>query len=277
MIIECPSCAAKFTVPDGAIPQAGRTVKCAKCQNTWHFTPPSDDTAADNVEDSVTESSVAPAEGEESVDEKMAQIRDILNQTPQSDEPDDLDDGDEPEAPTQAATDDAATEEPAFSAPPPAVRKESGERMTGGLKYNLPTPGWLGFVAFVCLLIGFGGLAKADIVEMWEPAAKFYDIINLPVPVVGEGLAFVEVEAKEVVSGNKSELSVTGKIKNTTDTVLDIPLIQAELVVDGAPAMWTFVSSLPRLLPGESTTFKTQYPDKFHADSHLAIRFTKLD
>ncbi len=36
MILVCPSCDAKFKVPDGAIPPGGRTVRCAKCKNSWH-------------------------------------------------------------------------------------------------------------------------------------------------------------------------------------------------------------------------------------------------
>ncbi|PCI60115.1 MAG: hypothetical protein COB37_09695 [Kordiimonadales bacterium] len=36
MILVCPSCDAKFKIPDGAIPAEGRTVRCAKCKNSWH-------------------------------------------------------------------------------------------------------------------------------------------------------------------------------------------------------------------------------------------------
>jgi len=39
MILVCPSCDAKFKVPDGAIPAGGRTVRCAKCKNSWHAAP----------------------------------------------------------------------------------------------------------------------------------------------------------------------------------------------------------------------------------------------
>lgn len=38
MILVCPSCDSKFNVPDGAIPPAGRKVRCAKCQHSWHAT-----------------------------------------------------------------------------------------------------------------------------------------------------------------------------------------------------------------------------------------------
>jgi len=39
MILVCPSCDANFKIPDGAIPVAGRTVRCAKCKNSWHAAP----------------------------------------------------------------------------------------------------------------------------------------------------------------------------------------------------------------------------------------------
>lgn len=39
MILVCPSCEAKFNVPDGAIPPEGRTVRCAKCKHSWKAFP----------------------------------------------------------------------------------------------------------------------------------------------------------------------------------------------------------------------------------------------
>lgn len=39
MILECPNCNAKFTVPDNAIGAEGKQVRCGKCKNLWLAKP----------------------------------------------------------------------------------------------------------------------------------------------------------------------------------------------------------------------------------------------
>lgn len=40
MILECPSCTARFLVADSMIPNAGRTVRCGKCSHEWFVNHP---------------------------------------------------------------------------------------------------------------------------------------------------------------------------------------------------------------------------------------------
>lgn len=39
MILTCPSCGTRYVVKDGAIPDGGRTVRCAQCKHSWHQEP----------------------------------------------------------------------------------------------------------------------------------------------------------------------------------------------------------------------------------------------
>ena len=39
MRIACPNCSAHFDVPDDAIPEEGRKLRCSQCQHKWHQSP----------------------------------------------------------------------------------------------------------------------------------------------------------------------------------------------------------------------------------------------
>jgi predicted Zn finger-like uncharacterized protein len=45
MILTCPSCGTRYVVKDGAIPPAGRTVRCAQCKHSWHQEPEASEAA----------------------------------------------------------------------------------------------------------------------------------------------------------------------------------------------------------------------------------------
>ena len=58
MIIACPACGTRYAVPDAAIGNEGRTVRCAKCKHSWFQDPPQ------SVEDAAAATAPSPAPAE---------------------------------------------------------------------------------------------------------------------------------------------------------------------------------------------------------------------
>src|SRR5688572_20943311 len=65
MMIECPACATRYTVSETAIPDGGRTVRCAKCGESWFQPRPEPETEAPDAQpapDDTAETDAAPAQ-----------------------------------------------------------------------------------------------------------------------------------------------------------------------------------------------------------------------
>ena len=69
MILTCPACDTKYVVKDGAIPPAGRQVRCAACKNAWHQDPEPADVGEDAA---FTPPPTMPASVDQAVSEEIS-------------------------------------------------------------------------------------------------------------------------------------------------------------------------------------------------------------
>lgn len=279
MLVQCPSCAAKYVLSPAQLGAEGRTVRCAKCSHQWHQSPDVDPLSPTEINELLTPS----ADDEMGKDSPAGIIAAAAAGLGTEDiKP-------EPEAKPipafmQADPGLAAEVKAAESAPiqiqeeaAPAPRQFHAPAIAPK-RYQRPSAtSWVGFFAFIFLLVGFGGLARSDIVNMWEPSARFYQAVGLPVEVLGQGLEFREVKAEHRLDNGQSVLVVEGQVVNTSTQARDVPALKGIIKTNAQEDVqaWTFAASNNRLLPGDSTLFKTQVTNPKDGGEALSITFTK--
>src|SRR5690348_2255940 len=64
MILTCPNCGTQYVVKDGAIPPAGRQVRCASCKHSWHQDPEALEVAPEESESAAAATDRPPIEGQ---------------------------------------------------------------------------------------------------------------------------------------------------------------------------------------------------------------------
>ena len=145
MILTCPSCATSYFAPDGAIPPAGRKVRCQSCSHVWHGMP------SDEPLELTTESAPLPSPAPE----------------PKSFE----------EAPSVSPETPAPELPKAFRA-----RAEQQRRLRRAATHGAV---WAGLASLFVGLIGAGWLFRVEVVELYPRAAAAYAMVGSPVNAVG--------------------------------------------------------------------------------------------
>lgn len=207
MIITCPECSKKYSVKTEAIGPKGRTVRCKSCGNSWHQDPPGAKKAAP-----------APAPAPEN------------DLPPPFNEEGSLGADFNADQMGGGAVDPGFEDADKIPDPPPIPQQ---------LIRNNPKPepkkkkGIVGWIIFLLLLggIGAGGyFAKDQIIELWPPIAKVYDMVGLDVPHVGEGLDIRELPPTREEEDGVDVLVVRAEIVNIVEEPRPLPYLLIELL-----------------------------------------------
>lgn len=136
----------------------------------------------------------------------------------------------------------------------------------------------IGWMVFLVVLIGGAiGLyaGRNDVVALWPPAAKMYDLVGLSLELPGAGL-----ELRDVTSANREDgapaIVVEGTVANVSGQPRGVPRLKAvaRSAANQDLKNWTFTPSVPVLMPGETVNFKAELPDPPRGGTSLSITFT---
>lgn len=242
MILTCPSCSTRYTVDAAKFPAAGRTVRCAKCGNSWHQPGPEPEPEPAPEPFAVEPAPVTPAPA-----------------AAPAPEPDEIF---APASGTRAY------------APPAQL---PAERPRGqGLQTAAVVAGWIGLIAVV-LLIGYSAVRyRQDIATIWPQSAGVYSGLGLPVN--ASGIDFRDVAYRREVEDGQAVLVVTGRIVNTGQREMPVPQTVRVGLNDADNRElyhWTFKPDAKTLKPGGEMPFRTRLSSPPAAARFAVVTFSK--
>ena len=192
MILTCPSCHARYVVPDSAIGATGRRVRCAGCRHSW-FQEPS--TAAPRPQSAEPPAYVPPPPRAPEPRPQPAPQPPPVSVRP------------EPAAP-------AAAVEPSYE----PQHEESFLRPRRN-----PAKYWT-----IAAIVAAALMTAAVLAIQYFGLPQLGQRMGIPVQ-AGDALAISgDANRRRLESGNEL-LEVSGEIRNLTDTVQRVPQIRAEL------------------------------------------------
>jgi len=287
MHIVCPHCTTSYAVDPAKFSEAGRRVRCARCQEVWLAIPQELASSTAMSGHGIGETRPQDAFGPQ--DEAAADWRD--DDAPHVESPSISADWSEPETAQPAVEAEAnwtalAQQEAMTEAGP----KKSSRFNTLGSSVApfLKSANWAkalpGVLTLPTVCVALGAIVfslivwRADVVRLMPQTATFFKMAGMGVNL--RGLAFEDLKISTEMVNNKPVLLIEGAIVDVTRKPVEIPRLRF-IVRDAKGAdiyAWNAVLEQPALNPGEKAWFKTRLASPPSEGREIAVRFFhKLD
>jgi predicted Zn finger-like uncharacterized protein len=271
MQIVCPHCTTSYAVDPATFGTTGRTVRCARCKDTWvaypEEVPPVQALAtADGAGDDWDVAPEASADHAESHHDMPV----VDSPSISSAMPDGADAMTEDAEWTALARQDELTEETPrsrrgrFGLPALSLGPLARYRVPFGLPIACAAMGAL----VLCLVVW-----RADVVRLMPQTAAFFNAIGLGVNL--RGLAFEDVRISTELVDNKPVLIIEGNIIDVAKKPMEIPRLRFLVRDAGGNEIyaWNAVLEQPVLKPGDKAWFKSRLASPPPEGREIAVRF----
>ncbi len=283
MHIVCPHCTTSYAVDPANFSDAGRRVRCARCQEVWLAKPQEMATAAPMASQAMATARSGAGFGS---DDRSSADEWQIDDAPHVDSPSISADWPEPEAaqpnngtdsqwPTLAQQDaaEAGDDTPDSQLQKPGQRTPSIKVPTNWTAHlqtasSLPT---------LCVALGamtFALIAwRSDVVRFLPQTAPFFKMAGMGVNLRGLSIEDVKITTETV--DNKPVLLIEGAIVDVARKAIEIPRLRF-IVRDAKGAdiyAWNAVLEQPVLQPGEIARFKTRLASPPAEGREIAVRF----
>jgi len=272
MILTCPGCAARFMIDDRALGSTGRTVRCGACGHSWHqfpqpAVPPSEPAFAPVPEPGAaparSDAAVAAVAGTAAVAEKEAEPKKERRRWRRRAEA----------APEIAAAAVAGAAELTARDVAASADAEGARGRRGASRVLV----WFLFVFIVAAIVLGGYRYRQDVVRLWPPATRLYQVLGIGVdPPSGYWLRVPEdsIKFRREAEGGIPILVVSGEILNQSDKPQRVAPMRILLLDKENRVLRTERVKIDdrTLDPGKRLPFQTSIPNS--PPEAVAVRIT---
>jgi predicted Zn finger-like uncharacterized protein len=290
MLIVCPTCTTAYQIKLAALGDAGRTVRCASCKNTWFATPDSAIMEEAVPAPAKAQAGAAAPGGEPPADDfGEALPSDFAVETAAP-----IDD--------PAAAEEAARALAVMDAPPLAPTDETSETGPSASKFDPGAPEDVETIAarrarhsltdrkqkrtalqrifsiptLIVLLVAVLLAAlnwRVALVRQAPQTASLFSMLGMPVNL--RGLSFMDVKSRGEFVDGAMVLVIEGTIVNLTPRALEVPRLRFGLRNGAGHEVyaWTALPSKTTLGSGDGLAFRTRLASPPADGRDVIVRF----
>ncbi len=254
MILNCPSCQARYLVNPVQLGDAGRRVKCVRCHHVWYARRPAETVVPPTTTETQPAAGPAP---------EPAAGPDLT-----------------------ASRYEVPVDEPGRVPSPDPYPPVSGQLPSTVVlrRSRVPAAFWTLLILLVGAVIVLGAVARDDVVRFYPPAIVAYDSIGLPVdPAVladhPELQPALRIEGLAVALGDSEDLLVSGAIVNGADHARRLAPLQVTLRDGEGAALASHAVTLASrsLEAGETVDFELVIEDWPDGAVDASVAFATQD
>jgi predicted Zn finger-like uncharacterized protein len=280
MHIVCPHCTTSYAVNAATFGNAGRTVRCSRCKETWVAVPEelmraeALATAAAGSSDADDDMSAWGVSGDDEADD--SQDMPLIDSPSISSEiPSDSEDAD-PDWPA-LAQDDLDSRAEIVSSPSRLSRLRAPAWLP-----RLPALPKIPYLPHISLNVACAAMAalvlalmiwRTDVVRLLPQTASFYNLVGLDVNL--RGLAIKDVKITSETVDGKQVLMIEGSIVSETRKPTELPRLRFVVRDEHGTEIYAWNAKLeqPGLNPGDKTWFRTRLASPPAEGRNIDVRF----
>lgn len=273
MHIVCPNCTTSYAVNPAGFGDDGRTVRCARCKETWLAKPetlpapkpvmaatqpePDEDLSAWGIADDEVREPEVPVVESPSISADWPTEPKVQLRTEDTDW-------------TIAASNEAEPILGSMRARPSKLRKFAPRLPHSGLNRSHILPAITAAMAALTMALL---IWRIDIVKLMPQSADFYELFGIDVNV--RGLAFKDVKITNETVDGKPVMLIEGYIVSETRAPTAMPRLRFVVRDDKGTEIyaWNAVLEQPGLNPGDKTWFKSRLASPPAEGRSIDVRF----